>query len=157
MAKTGGRVKALREKARHQRRDHNNGGFARFSAASVETREAHATYYSGDNTAERFRPVQERSAFHKMARQGEWTHIIPANEDCGIERRDGGSRRGHDARAVSVDIGDAKVRKVATHKVVTREHLRASLGTGSLLNTCWSQPKVGATWPLYNSKGVRIG
>jgi hypothetical protein len=156
MAKTGGRVKALREKLRHQERNRSHGGFARFSVASVETREAHATYYSGDNTAERFRPVQERSAFHKMARQGEWTHIIPANEDCGIERRDGGYHRQADARAVSVNIGDAKIRKVATHKVATREHLRDSLGTGSLLNTCWSQPKRG-TWALYNPDMTRKG
>ena len=152
MSKTGGRVKALREKARHQRRDHNNGGFARFSTPSVDTVEANVMWYDGDNTPSRFRDAAHARRTH----QGTLQYVIP-EYSAKIERRDGGYHRQADARAVSVNTGDAKIRKVATHKVVTREHLRASLGTGSLLNTCWSQPKVGAAWPLYNSKGVRIG
>lgn len=157
MSKTGGRVKALREKLRHQERNRSHGGFARFSTPSVDTVEAtqrhhvNALWYDGDNTPSRFRDAAHARRTH----QGTLQYTIP-EYSAKIERRDGGYHRQADARAVSVNTGDAKIRKVATHKVVNREHLRASLGTGSLLQTNWSQPKRGP-WALYNPDMTRKG
>lgn len=151
MSKTGGRVKALREKLRHQTTNHLHGGFKRFTINGVNTNEAIGLWYDGDNTAPRFRDAAHTRRTH----QGTLQNVIPEYSSK-PERRDGGSARLADARAKSIDLGDTKIRKVATHKVATRDHLRASLGTGSLLNTCWIQPKRG-TWALYDRNGTRKG
>lgn len=146
MSKTGGRVKALREKLKAQSARNTHGGYVRFSAASVDTKQAVGRYYSGDNTDERFRPIQECSAYHKMARQGEWKYSLE-EQSFKADRRDGGSNRKVELQRIDTTVPEhtIKVTALKPQVMVKRPNLdnrRVSMGQ-TLIMANFAQPKVG--------------
>lgn len=165
MAKTGGRVKALREKAKQHSRRVTHGGYNRFSANMVaDTAEANARWYTGDNGTH---PVHDedgkflgfKSLWPKhqrfMGGPGQWNDTVEETTAKPLDRRDGGSRRLQvEVKAVVPNYTTNEVTRVRNKEPAKRDVAcsgkRVSNGQ-SLITANWSY-KPGAQWEIIKAR-----